>query len=576
MLARLIINQEYRDPQRTYSDAARTLAAYPTLSPRTEVYTAENGSSSLLLTLSGTVTASFKGTTYRYPIKLWVPQSYPQEAPIVFVAPGKEMLVRPGQHVGVDGRVYHPYLRDWTGMRDRASLAEFLGYLQQVFNREPPGISRAPQQQFQRPIGQTPPPQSASGASSGPPQLPPKQRTGSVEPVEMPSGSMPPPRPPKPGESTTHAYPQRTDSRSARDGPPLPPLPHERPAQQHTPQPYPNGRSTASRPVSHMISPPPTQNHHGGRPQSMHAQGPYQQPLQYDQLRIQRGESPVSPVSPSPGYTRPVDNRGSHPPPQPQLHGQPYQYGPPGHLQAPQQWQQPPQSTNNYQRGPPNHQYPPYQQYPQQQAPQPQQPQKPAPPPDLLSDPFDVALPGPNADQPPAPAPPIPPNPEKEHLLHALSATLVAQAHAKVNQNLSAIAPLQAQHEALLSAHQRLEAEIRQLDQLSATLASNEEILHKSIADCDAVISGAKRKPQPNIDEVLVAPTMVAQQLWTVCSEEAGCKEAMYVLQKALDRGRITGPDFVRQMRSLGREAFGKMVVARKAGRGMGLDVQGR
>lgn len=90
------------------------------------------------------------------------------------------------------------------------------------------------------------------------------------------------------------------------------------------------------------------------------------------------------------------------------------------------------------------------------------------------------------------------------------------------------------------------------------------------------MISGAKRKPQPNIDEVLVAPTMVAQQLWTVCSEEAGCKEAMYVLQKALDRGRITGPDFVRQMRSLGREAFGKMVVARKAGRGMGLDVQGR
>jgi len=73
-----------------------------------------------------------------------------------------------------------------------------------------------------------------------------------------------------------------------------------------------------------------------------------------------------------------------------------------------------------------------------------------------------------------------------------------------------------------------------------------------------------------------VAPTMVAQQLWNACAEEAGCREAMYVLQRAVDKGRVEGVDFVKQMRGLGREAFGKMVLARKCGRGLGLEVGGR
>lgn len=172
------------------------------------------------------------------------------------------------------------------------------------------------------------------------------------------------------------------------------------------------------------------------------------------------------------------------------------------------------------------------------------------------------------------PAPPIPPNPEKEHLLTAISTSLVQQAQQRVNQNTSAIAPLQAQQNALRAAHARLEAEIAQLERLDATLSSNENILHRSIQDCNATISDAKTKKQPPIDEVLVAPTLVAQQLWTLTAEEAACREAMYVLQKAVDRGRISGSDFVRQMRGLGRESFLKMVLARKCARGLGLDAE--
>lgn len=32
---------------------------------------------------------------------------------MIYVTPTQDMLVKPGQHVSVDGRVYHPYLAQW-------------------------------------------------------------------------------------------------------------------------------------------------------------------------------------------------------------------------------------------------------------------------------------------------------------------------------------------------------------------------------------------------------------------------------------------------------------------------------
>ncbi|KAK0867857.1 Suppressor protein stp22 of temperature-sensitive alpha-factor receptor and arginine permease [Friedmanniomyces endolithicus] len=576
---------EYHDLQRTYSDAARILAAYPSISPRTEVYAYENGRSALLLTLSGTLPVDFRGTVYRFPVKLWVPQSYPQEPPIVYITPGRDMLVRPGQHVAVDGRVYHPYLRDWQQAWDRASMAQLLDYLQQVFAKEPPVISKAQQQQFhQRPMGQAQQPNTTTGVRLLP-QRPLKHQGGSVEPVEMPSTSTPPPKPPKPGEEYAGSYPQRTSSRDqARNGLPLPPLPHERSSsQQHVPSPLPrNGYAASPAPMSRLGPPQQPPGYQYGIPP-----GPLSPPgsLQHPEPTMRRyNRSPVSPVSPVSAYITLTDTRYAQAPALPQQppsqhhqqnqHHQSYlQPSTSQHALYDQQrhfvqqpYQQPPAQPHPY---PPNLQHRPQQGY---QAPPPLK----QPPPDLLSDPFDVALLNPSTSGPPAPAPPIPPNPEREHLLQALSTTLVQQAHTKVSQTLSAISPLQAQQSALRDAHQRLESEIRQLEHLASTLASNESILRASITTCDQLIQSAKTKPQPNVDEVLVAPTMVAQQLWNACAEEAGCREVMYVLQRAVDKGRVEGVDFVKQMRGLGREAFGKMVLARKCARGLGLSVGGR
>lgn len=82
----------------------------------------ENGTSALLLQISGTIPVQFRGTTYRFPIAIWVPHAYPKESPIVYVTPAQGMLVRPGQHVAGDGRVYHPYLAGWSKFYDVSGL----------------------------------------------------------------------------------------------------------------------------------------------------------------------------------------------------------------------------------------------------------------------------------------------------------------------------------------------------------------------------------------------------------------------------------------------------------------------
>ncbi|EME88382.1 uncharacterized protein MYCFIDRAFT_25096 [Pseudocercospora fijiensis CIRAD86] len=554
--ARLMLLQDYQDPQRTYSDTARTLSLYPSLLPATEVYTQEDGTSSLLLRLAGTVPAAFRGTTYRFPVKIWIPHAYPYEAPFAYVVPGKEMVVRPGQHVGVDGRIYHPYLRDWGRIWDRANTSDFLDHLSQVFSREPPVISRAQQQQYQQ--------RSNAPAQPGPapPQLPPKRAVGGLESSQLSGVGTPPPLPPKPGEEYAEA---RRDV--ARDGPPLPPLPHEAAHQPRSSSLAQNTYRPTPRTPSQNILPPSPMQQNGRSSGTPFPPFQHEQSLsQHQHYRAHQDRSPVSPVSPINRVSELPGNKYVRPAPLPQPQSQPP-------LQQPTQWPMPhyshqEQSSYEQKYSQIPHQHPSQQAWLQGQIQHQQRPKEKQAAPDLLTDPFDVAIP---ASGPSLPAPPIPPNPEKEHLLQAISTSLVQQAQQKVNQNLSAIAPLHAQEYALRMAQDRLEGEIRQLEQLEQAISINESILHRSIQDCDRTIATARSKKQPAIDEVLLAPTMVANQLWNLCAEEAACREAMYFLQKAVDRGRIRGDVFVRQMRNLGRECFLKMAQARKCALGMGL-----
>ena len=82
----------------------------------------------------------------------------------------------------------------------------------------------------------------------------------------------------------------------------------------------------------------------------------------------------------------------------------------------------------------------------------------------------------------------------------------------------------------------------------------------------------AAGRRRPDVDEVVVCPTVVGSQLYNLVADMKACEEARGALGRGLDRGRVGLEIFVKQTRSLAREEFLKKALARKVARGMGLD----
>ncbi|KAI2729611.1 hypothetical protein CBS147354_996 [Penicillium roqueforti] len=556
--------QTYRDPNRTYHDVANALSQYPSLSPRTDVYTYETGFSALLLHLVGTLPVTFRGTTYRFPIALWIPNTYPRDPPIAYVTPTQEMAVRVGQHVTLEGQVYHHYLAHWAEAWERSNIADLLSILQDVFAKEPPVRYRQQVPHPQLEAAQTPPPL---------PPLPPgvgsSRQAQSMSPPTSQGqrqSQIPPPPPPKPGAAGEHLQQQqqRHPADQYQYSPPLPP-----PKEQGSRQPYVSAQLASPRIHSYQNYAPPAQtggpissprplshppiHQPAGQPQSAQGQAPYYRnsgaPLHHA----------AGSLSQLPLQAQPT---GAHLPMQPQFPQQPHQ--------------QP--------LGPPYPQHSPYpSNYPR---PPPAAPIK-ADTPDLLTSPFEVELP---SIAPAGPAPPIPPNPEKDALLHVVSQTLAETLRANAAQSDTAAQSLVSQSQSLHGAMTTLQGELSALNTLHATLQSNTAVLQQSIHRADATIADAQARSvsasgaasssatpdtpagQPPIDDVLVAPTVVGKQLYDLVAEEQGIQQALYALQAALVRGVIGVDSWSRHTRSLAREALLKRALIRKIGRGMGLD----
>ncbi|KAJ9373528.1 hypothetical protein DTO282E5_1683 [Paecilomyces variotii] len=542
-------NQTYRDANRTYYDVAAALAQYPSLGPRTDVYTFENGVSALLLHLVGTLPVNFRGAIYKFPIELWIPTAYPMEPPMVYVTPTQDMVIRVGQHVTLEGRVYHHYLAHWAEAWDRSSIVDFLTILREVFAKEPP--VKYKQQ-----------------AAPAPPPLPPLPRELNPSPSPVapaPSNPQAPPQlPPKPGRTQTPEQRQPGPDRY-KSPPPLPPLPPKETADSRRLSfQYQNGPNNTA----------PNRPLHYSPQRSSSLRNAAVPPQRFADERA----TPGSPLPPTTAYA----------------HQQP----PVGPL--PQGYSQPSQPTyHQYQPAYRPPQVPPHQvqqqYYPPPQAPLNQPVPAPAPAPkpqtpDLLTSPFELELP---SMAPSGPAPPIPPNPEKDALLHAVSKTLTETLQSNVSQSKSAVQPLLSQSKALQGAIATLQGEIAALNNFNATLQSNTSILQQSLHRADAVIadaqarisspappgtegpsnaSGDSRRGLPPIDDVLVAPTVVGKQLYDLVADESGIQQAIYALQSALVKGIIGVDTWSRHTRGLAREAFLKRALIRKIGKGMGLE----
>ncbi|KAL8489654.1 hypothetical protein ACS0TY_025524 [Phlomoides rotata] len=85
--------------------------AYSNLQPKTAVFTHNDDRTVNLLQADDTVPITFQGATYNIPVIIWLMESYPHHAPLVFVNPTRDMMIK-RQHpfVSPNGVVSVPYI----------------------------------------------------------------------------------------------------------------------------------------------------------------------------------------------------------------------------------------------------------------------------------------------------------------------------------------------------------------------------------------------------------------------------------------------------------------------------------
>ncbi|KAL9933337.1 hypothetical protein V8E36_008055 [Tilletia maclaganii] len=303
-----------------YAAVDRVLIAYSSLSPRTEVYTHDDGRSQLLLELAGTIPIEYKRATYHIPCSFWIPHGYPREPPIVYVTPTQTMLVRKGKHVDANGRVSGSYLDTWSRKAEGCNLLDLIHACQEIFSQQPPV--------YAKPAAGGPATSTAASGSSSPKPPSPAQRAPGPSTQQSVAQPQPPPPPLPPGVVGGGSV---TASPRSSWGPAPPPLPTHPSIPQPSPATQHYGGSPIGTPSPALPPGPPRQDQYQSPAVSA---GP---PLPFNPASSPPpGPSPPPPAPPlppmqSPGYQ-------GHPP----QHSQsftPASHGPP--LPPPAQAQQP-------------------------------------------------------------------------------------------------------------------------------------------------------------------------------------------------------------------------------------------
>ncbi|XP_040183934.1 ubiquitin-conjugating enzyme E2 variant 3 [Rana temporaria] len=105
---------KYKFRDLTVEELRDVYKAFPGFIYSMDTYTFKDGSQKDLLNLSGTVPMKFQGNSYNIPICLWLLDSHPFAPPLCFLKPTDAMGIRVGKHIDAQGRIYLPYLQDWS------------------------------------------------------------------------------------------------------------------------------------------------------------------------------------------------------------------------------------------------------------------------------------------------------------------------------------------------------------------------------------------------------------------------------------------------------------------------------
>ncbi|KAJ7940674.1 Vps23 core domain-containing protein [Mycena leptocephala] len=230
----------YAAAERVFADIDAALTRFPSLRPKSDVYTYDDGRTQLLLCIHGLLPISFRGASYNIPIALWLTRDYP--------LPTTDMLVKPGPHLDVSGRSSIDYVLQWARKSEGCSLSGLIDAMQAEFSRVPPvyakprdGPQATPQASQASPHQPSqPPPQQPTRPQ--PPVLPPKPQTPQTPQISQNASHVPHYNPqyvPQVVQSPGYASPTPTNAGTARPPPPLPPHPRIDPVPAPAPAPAP-------------------------------------------------------------------------------------------------------------------------------------------------------------------------------------------------------------------------------------------------------------------------------------------------------------------------------------------------
>ncbi|KAM5535230.1 hypothetical protein V8D89_011166 [Ganoderma adspersum] len=553
--------QPYAQPDVVFTHVDAILTRHPTIRPKTDVYTYDDGRTQLLLCIHGLLPIAFRGTAYNIPIATWLPRDYPRSPPIAFVVPTSDMLVRPSSEIDVSGRCSVQYVRNWERKSESCSLVGLLDALREIFSREPPVYAKPKEAGPAHAPSPQPPASIASDYSYRPPPPIPSDRPASVE-------------------ASVQSTPSAANPALAMRPPP--PLPQEAIAtSQSNKSPGPPSYTPHDRNIAGLSS-----NNPAWLPRMQSS--PPSQPRSHTPFRATQPTPSPPPPPPLPpalsatitGVTSPVGYGGVSQPPYapPVVPGQPgymYSQPPPPMFSAPQPVVGVPGTS------PPNLIPPTSQTAPPPPFPPAFSPPGPLPPP-LHAPPSSVHAPPPDlldeddsSSSPPDPAAPAaalprrPPNPELLRLHDRVHAKLSSEL-ASLSQAMALDAErLRANQTDLLTGEPAIRDEMARLEAVRDVCGGVAARLEQVVAAGERNVGELRRKGDPEVDEMVCSTTIVYNQLVNLVAEDNAIEDTIYHLHRALNAGRIDLERFLRTTRVLAEEQFTKRALIEKIQAGM-------
>lgn len=552
----------YDDPDRVFADVDRTLIANSSLSPKTEVYTYDDGRSQLLLVLTGTIPMQFRSTTYNIPVAFWIPRSYPKQHPLAYVTPTNEMLVRKGKHVDLSGRIGGDYLERWQRKWEGCNLLELVQDCQSIFGQEPPVYAK-PKESISHPsqsrmdsasprasssataispvqnVQQSPASSSLDPRERGPPPRPGQAQS----PASMPAGA--PRRPPKLHQNSGslddgRRFSNGADYSNSTNSPSFHPQNRwsASPAAQHSP--------VVNADFSQRFTAEPGSirpQEYQGPSESSHRNASWNHNSSSGQLPYPVGGSSGLPnraasyssTSSSQETARQGRPESNNAPPIPPL---PYS--------------QSVQQSYTYGQPVPNPQEHANRQY------------------------YDQGQAGPNGgNAAPAPAPPRPPNPELLYMHNLLHSKIQTRIHHLRTSSEQSQEQMKLLSDDLDRGEMAIKDEMARLEAVRDICRSTGDRLEQTVHATKQRISELHAREEPDIDGVLSATSLVGNQLIELVAEDNAIEDTLYHLGRALNSEILDLDRFLKQTRFLAREQFMRRALAQKISQGMGWEWNG-